>query len=49
MSKLSLRPWQRIALEQPAIEAEDTMNPVLHAVDMASLWSRILSVNCGFE
>lgn len=40
---------QRLAIELPAIEAEDTLNPLLRTVDFHSRWSRILSVNCGFE
>lgn len=40
---------QRLAIENAAIEAEQTMNPLLKTVDMVNRWSRILSVNCGFE
>lgn len=49
MTKLILSRAQRTAIENPAIEAEETMNSVLKTVDLSSRWSRILSVNCGFE
>lgn len=49
MSNLILTRPQRLAIEHPAIEAEQTTNPILKTVDFSSRWSRILSLNCGFE
>jgi hypothetical protein len=43
------RPYQRTAMEHPAIEAEDTLHPALRTLDLLNRWSRILSINCGFE
>lgn len=38
---------QHLAITNPCIEAEDTMNPLFkHRLDR---WSIILSVNSGFE
>lgn len=48
-SELFFRRHHRLAIENAAVEAEETMNPVLRVVDELNRWSRILSVNCGFE
>jgi hypothetical protein len=49
MSELLMQKWQRIAIRNPAVEAEETMNPLLRTLDLHNRWSRIVSVNCGME
>lgn len=36
-------------MDHVAIEAEETGNPALKVVDFHNRWSRILSLNAGFE
>lgn len=40
---------QLAAMEHVAVEAEETQNDALKVVDWHSRWSRILSLNAGFE
>lgn len=48
-AEVDYQPWQLRAMENPAVEAHETMNSVLRTLDLANRWSRILSINCGFE